>query len=119
MTIYLLNLVVPSNATAGTVIGTLSADEGSTTVPCTFSLLNNPNNYFAISGNNLITTQNRGMVDGQYSVQVSATPVPLSGATTFTISVADPRPTPPPAPAPAPAPCTGPCTSTRTGPCTS
>jgi len=53
MTVYLRNLAVPSNAPAGTVIGTLSAVEGNTEIPCTFTLLNNPNNYFAISGNNL------------------------------------------------------------------
>jgi hypothetical protein len=106
MTIYLKNLTVPSNAPAGTVVGTLSADEGSTEIPCTFTLLNNPNNYFAVSGNNLVTAQNAGMVPGQYSVQVNATPITLSVSNTFTITVTSPGPpAPPPAPpAPPPAP---------------
>jgi hypothetical protein len=105
MTIYLRNLAVPSNAPAGTVIGTLSADEGNTEIPCTFTLLNNPNDYFAISGNNLVTAQGGGMTAGQYAVQVSATPIALSVSTAFTITVADasmPPPAPPAPPPPAP-----------------
>jgi hypothetical protein len=106
MTIYLRNLAVPSNAPAGTVIGTLSAEEGNTAIPCTFTLLNNPNNYFAVSGSNLVIAQNADMVPGQYSVQVSATPISPSVSSTFTITVAAAAPpAPPPAPpAPPPAP---------------
>ena len=102
MTIYLRNLAVPNNAPAGTVIGTLSADEGNTEIPCTFSLLNNPNNYFAISGNNLVTAKNGGMAAGQYAVQVAATPISLSVSAGFTITVADTSMPPPAPPAPPP-----------------
>jgi hypothetical protein len=98
MTISLGNLTVSANASVGTVIGALSAKQGSTVIPCTFNLITNPNNYFAISGNNLVTAKSGGMAPGQYSVQINATPVPLSDATALTITVTAPPPPTPPRP---------------------
>src|SRR5215467_2271277 len=75
MTIYLGNPMAPSNAPAGTGIGTLSADEGHTEIPS-------------------------GGIAGQYSAKVNA-PISLSVASAFTITAVA-APPPPPAPPPAP-----------------
>jgi hypothetical protein len=87
MTISLNNQIVSPSAPVGTVIGVLSATQGSAVIPCTFTLSNNPNNYFAISGNSLVTAKSGGMTAGAYSVQVSATPVTLADSTALTITV--------------------------------
>jgi hypothetical protein len=100
MTIYLGNPTVPSNAPAGTVIGTLSADEGHTEIPCTFPVVNNPNKYFSVSGDNLVTAQSGGIA-GQYSAKVNAAPISLSIASAFTMTAVEASP-PPLAPPPAP-----------------
>src|SRR5215831_3401654 len=75
MTIYLGNPMAPSNALAGTGIGTLSADEGHTEIPS-------------------------GGIAGQYSAKVNAA-ISLSVALAFTITAIAALP-PPPAPPPAP-----------------
>jgi hypothetical protein len=72
------------------MVGVLTAQQGSTVIPCSFSLVNNPNSYFAISGNNLITAKSGGMTVGAYSVQVNATPLTLSDLPSFTIAVIAP-----------------------------
>jgi len=88
--------MVPSNAPAGTGIGTLSADEGHTDFP----VLNDPNNYFSISGDNLVTAQSGGIA-GQYSAKVNAAPISLFIASAFTMTAVAASP-PPLAPPPAP-----------------
>jgi hypothetical protein len=90
MSVYLGNPNVVTNVPAGTVVGTLTATQGSTSIPCTFSLVKNPNNYFAINGNNLVTAQSGSMVAGPYSVQIDAVPVTLSDSPTFTIAATSP-----------------------------
>jgi hypothetical protein len=79
-----------------TVIGPLSADEGNTEIPCAFTLLRNPNHYFAISGNNLVTAQSGGWLrvnTRSNALAMSATPTvwtmaalapPLPSAITLT-----------------------------------
>jgi hypothetical protein len=96
MTIYLENPMVPSNAPTGT--DTPSADEGNSEILCTFTVLNNPNNYFSTSGDNLVTAQGGGLVAPQCSAQVNAAPISLSVASAFTITVAAASPPPPPSP---------------------
>jgi hypothetical protein len=39
---------------AGTVVGIPTTTQGTTVNPCTHSLTTNPNNYFAVSGNDLV-----------------------------------------------------------------
>jgi hypothetical protein len=59
-----------------TVIGPLSADEGNTEIRCAFAL-RNPNHYFAISGNNLVTAQSGGWLRANTrsnALAMSATP---------------------------------------------
>ena len=90
MTVYLNNPNVVTNVPAGTVVGTLSTTQGNTSIPCAFSLMKNPNNYFAINGDNLVTAQSGPMVAGFYSVQIDAMPVTLSDSPTFTIAATSP-----------------------------
>jgi hypothetical protein len=90
MVVNISNTTVADNVPVGTIVGVLTATQGTIVIPCTFGLAVNPNNYFAISGNNLVTAQSGSLAQGQYSVKVSATPVSLSADNTFTISVTAP-----------------------------
>jgi hypothetical protein len=85
---------VASNVRAGTVVGVLSATQGATIISCSFTLEANPNNYFVISGNDLVTAQSGPLVEGEYPVKVAATPIPLSVYNNITITVTAPLPTP-------------------------
>ena len=71
--------MAPSNAPAGTGIGTLSADEGHTEIPS-------------------------GGIAGQYSAQINAASISLSVATAFTITAVEVSPPPPASPPAPPAP---------------
>jgi hypothetical protein len=70
---------------AGTVVGIPTTTQGTTVNPCTHSLTTNPNNYFAVSGNDLVTAQSGPMAMGQASLEVAATSISFSGYNTFTI----------------------------------
>jgi hypothetical protein len=87
MTISITKTTVTSNAGIGTIVGVLTAMQGTVVIPSTFTLVNNPNNYFAISENNLVTTQSGPLEPGEYSVSISATPTPLSAYDNFIIRV--------------------------------
>jgi hypothetical protein len=99
MALNITKTTVASNVRAGTVVGVLTATQGATIIPCTFTLEGSPNNYFAISGNDLVTAQSGPLLQGEYPVKVAATPIPLSVFDNITITVTA-SPPPPPLPTP-------------------
>jgi hypothetical protein len=94
MALNITKTTVANNVRAGTVVGVLSATQGATIIPCSFTLEANANNYFAISGNDLVTAQSGPLVEGEYPGKVAATPIPLSVYNDITIRVTAPLPTP-------------------------
>ena len=106
MTISISNLTVNNNASAGTVVGVLTArDASGTVIPCTFTLTKNSAGFLAISGNSLVTAFSGSFSAGTYSVRVHATGTntSFSGNAEFNVRVniaAPPPLTPPPPPPP-------------------
>ena len=102
MTITISNLTVINNAPAGTVVGELTTwNATGNSIPCTYSLTKGSAGYFAISGNQLVTTWSTQPAAGFYSVRVRAvgsTATRFSGSAVFTIAVVTSAPPPPPPP---------------------
>jgi hypothetical protein len=101
MTISISNLTVNNNASAGTVVGVLTArDASGAVVPCNFTLTKNSAGFLAISGNSLVTAFSGSFSAGNYSVRVHATGTNtrFSGNAVFNISVNIAAPPPPPPP---------------------
>ena len=85
--ILLSNTTVAENVPIGTVIGTLSTDQTSSTI---YTLLTNPSNTFAISGSNLITnTFLNYTIYSSYNIVIRATVGSSSITKPFTISITD------------------------------
>jgi hypothetical protein len=72
MTITISNLMVARNAPAGTVVGTLTARDVGSIIPCNFVLSQQSAGYFAVSSNNLVTVWNGSVAPGYYHVLVRA-----------------------------------------------
>jgi hypothetical protein len=103
MAITISNLVIGNNVPAGTTIGVLTASDGSgSVIPCNFLLTKGSIGYFAIAGNNLVTSWSVPAIPGHYSVRIRAigSSTLFSGSATFTVDVgiAAPPPAPPPPP---------------------
>jgi hypothetical protein len=105
MAITISNLVIGNNVPAGTTIGVLTASDGSgTVIPCNFVLTKGSVGYFAIAGNNLVTSWSVPAIPGHYSVRIRAigSSTLFSGSATFTVDVGIAAPPPPPSPPPPP-----------------
>jgi hypothetical protein len=90
VTISISNLTINNNASFGTVVGVLTAQDASgTVIPCNFRLTKGSAGHFAISGNNLISVWDGSTVAGNYTVRVHANGINtwFGGNTTFTILV--------------------------------
>jgi hypothetical protein len=87
MTVSITKTTVRSNVGAGTIVGVLTGMQGTVVIPSSFTLVSNPNNYFAISGDNLVTAQSGPLDPGEYLVSIAATPIPLSACDNFIIKV--------------------------------
>jgi hypothetical protein len=87
MALNISKMTTANKVLTGTVVGILTTTQGATVIPCTHSLTTNPNNYFAVSGNDLVTAQSGPMAMGQASLEVAATSILFSGYNTFTIRV--------------------------------
>jgi len=96
MTISISNLTITNNASAGTVVGVLTAQDASgTVIPCNFTLTKNSAGFFVISGN--LVTARASILAGNYSVRVHAigTTTRFSGNAVFHITVNIAVPPPP------------------------
>jgi hypothetical protein len=83
-------LTVNNDASAGTIIGTLSAwDASGNVVPCNYTLTKGSAGLFAVSDGKLITIWGTPITPGYYSVRVHAvgTTTRFSGSATFTANV--------------------------------
>jgi len=97
MTITISNLTVAQNAPAGTIVGTLTASDVGSIIPCNFILSKSSSGYFAISSNNIVTVWSGSVVSGSYPVRVRAVGITtrFSGSATFIVNVIAPSlPTP-------------------------
>ena len=89
MTITINNLTVAQNAPAGTIVGTLTARDLGSIIPCNVVLSKQSSGYFAVSSNNLVTVWNGSVAPGYYPVRVRAVGIntPFSEKATFNINV--------------------------------
>ena len=97
MTITISNLTVAQNAPAGKIVGTLTASDVGSIIPCNFILSKSSSGYFAISSNNIVTVWSGSVVAGSYPVRVHAVGINtrFSGFATFIVNVSAPSlPTP-------------------------
>src|SRR6516162_2904431 len=90
MALNISKMTAANKVLAGMVVGIPTTTQGTTVIPCTHSLTTNPNNYFTVSGNDLVTAQAGPMAMGQDSLEVVATSISFSGYNTFTIRVGGP-----------------------------
>lgn len=77
MALNISKMTAANKVLAGTVVGIPTTTQGTTVIPCTHSLTTNPNNYFTVSGNDLVTAQSGPMAMGQDSLEVAATSISL------------------------------------------
>jgi hypothetical protein len=79
-----------------------TTDASGNILPCTYTLTKGSTGYFAISGNELVTTWSKPVAPGYYSVRVHAmgTTTTFSGSATFVVTVMKAAPPPPPPPPP-------------------
>ena len=90
-------LTVNNDASAGTVIGVLSAwDASGDVVLCNYTLTKGSAGHFSVSDSKLITVWSKPITPGYYSVRVHATGTTtrFSGSATFTANVVIPASSP-------------------------